>query len=403
MPELLIDGVLLLGHVILCVAIVNRLHSTGFDFRAVKVLEFPVGLWLCLAPAAWWKWVGVAPLALLTDLARDGVSGNLQLLAAGRMLWASYAGVCGLVALLAVGDWARRRCRRPPAALRSSEGRLLDVQQELGRPLAGDRIGQWCARLPGNQLFHLEVTRKSLAVPGLPGRLDGLTIAHLSDLHFTGRIACDYYRHQIELANEFEADLAVVTGDILDNWSCREWLPETLGRLRAKFGVFFLLGNHDLRPGHPAELRRLLVDLGLVDVGNRVVRTKVRDQTLDIVGNELPWFGPAPQLEPLEQAAPSSFRILLSHAPDQLPWAIRHRFPLMLAGHTHGGQIVFPVLGPIVAPSRHGVRYAGGVYDVRGVVLHVSRGLSGEEPLRWNCPPELPLLTLVPKSTTECP
>jgi predicted MPP superfamily phosphohydrolase len=93
--------------------------------------------------------------------------------------------------------------------------------------------------------------------------------------------------------------------------------------------------------------------------------------------------------------ADGPFRILLSHSPDQIDWAIRQRFPLMLAGHTHGGQIVFPVIGPVVSPSKYGTKYAGGLFQVSGVVMHVSRGLSGEEPVRWNCPPELAILTLV--------
>ena len=66
----------------------------------------------------------------------------------------------------------------------------------------------------------------------------------------------------------------------------------------------------------------------------------------------------------------------------------------MLAGHTHGGQVRLPWIGAIVAPSRHGVRYASGTFFEPPTVMHVSRGLSAEKPLRWNCAPELTKLTL---------
>jgi predicted MPP superfamily phosphohydrolase len=219
-------------------------------------------------------------------------------------------------------------------------------------------------------------------------------------LHLTGHVARAYFEYQVAVANATQPDLAVVTGDILDNWACREWLGDTLGRLRARYGVFFVLGNHDLRPGPPAELRRLLSELGLIDVGNRTVPVTIRGVNVAITGNERPWF-PAPAgaantgvANTSEIEAAAEFRMLLSHSPDQIAWAARRRFPLMFAGHTHGGQIALPLLGPVVSPSLYGTKYASGSFEVDGVVMHVSRGLSGEEPLRWNCPPELAILTL---------
>ncbi|MFO0871244.1 MAG: metallophosphoesterase [Pirellulales bacterium] len=392
MPAYLIAGLLLLGHGVLCVAVFNRLHATGTDYRLIKLLEIPLGAWLLAVPPVWW-WSGGG------EVLRRGGLGTLSSASWPVPVLLGYGAICVAATLLALGDWLDRRLRRPPRALVEQSATRVNVAQQLGRSLAGNRLGRWCAALPGNQLFHLETTRKVLAVRGLPPALAGLTIAHLSDLHLTGRIAREYFEYQIDRANDLQAELIVVTGDILDRWECRDWLPATLGRLRAPAGVYFLLGNHDLRPGPPAELRRQLESLGLHDVGNRMRRVPVRDVELELVGIEVPWFGPAP--EP-GNAAPSpagpAFRLLLSHAPDPIRWAARHGFPLMLAGHTHGGQIVFPVVGPVVAPSRYGVRYAGGVFEVDGVVLHVSRGLSSEEPLRWNCPPELALLTLTPRA-----
>jgi uncharacterized protein len=88
------------------------------------------------------------------------------------------------------------------------------------------------------------------------------------------------------------------------------------------------------------------------------------------------------------------FRLLLSHTPDQFPWARSNNFDLMLAGHNHGGQIRLPYLGALITPSLYGFRYAGGVYFEPPTLLHVSRGLAGIHPIRLNCPPELALLVL---------
>ena len=391
---------LLAGHVIACVALVNRMHSTAVHYRLIKVFELPVGLWLLAAPIIAW----FARHLLLPRLISNGggatdtyFDGSPPLLIA-RLAALAYACFCVGIAAKGIADWFRRRYGKPSPALRAITCEHVDVAERLGRDLAGNDLGRWCARLPGNQIFEVELARKTLAVPRLPKSLEGLTIAHLSDLHFTGRIAREYFEYQIDRTLDFRADMIVVTGDILDARECLDWLPSTLGRLAAPHGVFFLLGNHDLRPGDPEGLRARLVELGLTDVGNRVERREIRGARVCIVGNEQPWFEPAPEISfsraPSAEDDDAEFPILLSHAPDQYAWAKRRRFPLVLAGHTHGGQIVFPVLGPIVAPSRYGVKYAGGVFSEDGTVMHVSRGMSGEEPLRWNCPPELPLLTL---------
>jgi predicted MPP superfamily phosphohydrolase len=112
-----------------------------------------------------------------------------------------------------------------------------------------------------------------------------------------------------------------------------------------------------------------------------------------LTGNELPWYRDADK----SGDAPDDvfdLRILLSHSPDQISWAKVRGFDLMFAGHTHGGQIAFPLIGPIVAPSKYGVRYAAGTYQIEDMIMHVSRGISGDEPIRLCCPPELGLFTI---------
>jgi hypothetical protein len=118
-----------------------------------------------------------------------------------------------------------------------------------------------------------------------------------------------------------------------------------------------------------------------------------RGLPLAIGGSELPWMGRHPDFA---TAPPGAFRLLLSHTPDNLPWAVREGVDLMLSGHNHGGQVVLPLLGPVYSPSVYGCRYASGLFWQSPTLLHVSRGISGRHPFRWRCKPELTRLVLRP-------
>jgi predicted MPP superfamily phosphohydrolase len=305
----------------------------------------------------------------------------------------TYAVICWPAAILAIPCWLIPKLRqRSPGALVANNTTLVDVAQRLGfRPLHGWRT-TWVGRLPGNEILQIAVQHKQLALPNLPKELAGLKIAHLSDLHMTGQLGREFYDCVVDLTNAWKPDLVAITGDILEKEHCLPWILPTLGRLRAPEGKFFVLGNHEMRLPDVAPLRQLLGEAGFRDLGSRVERVNIRGTECVIAGIELPWFGH----EPPDEATPAALRILLSHSPDQLTWAKSRRFDLMLAGHTHGGQIRLPLVGALIAPSWHGSRYAGGTYHEPPTLLHVSRGLAGIHPIRLNCPPELALLTLVP-------
>ena len=165
-----------------------------------------------------------------------------------------------------------------------------------------------------------------------------------------------------------------------------------------------MFGNHDRRLPDPDRLRNALRDTGWQDLGGKWLRCSVHNTPLVLAGNESPWFSaPRPEDRPVIESpdAGQPFSILLAHTPDQLPWARHCQFDLMLAGHTHGGQIRIPVIGPMVCPSRFGVRYAAGLFYEPPTVMHVSRGLSGVQPLRFGCAPEVTLLELRRPATTE--
>ena len=163
--------------------------------------------------------------------------------------------------------------------------------------------------------------------------------------------------------------------------------------MKARSGVYYIFGNHDLRVDHE-RLRRVMDDCGLIYLGGRWKVIEVRGQPLLMAGNELPWFRPAADLGACPPRSEVPFRLLLAHSPDQLRWARKGDGDLLLAGHNHGGQIRLPLIGPVFAPSHGGVQYASGLFHAPPTVLNVSRGLSAELPLRMNCTPEIIHLTL---------
>src|SRR5690606_8506096 len=200
------------------------------------------------------------------------------------------------------------------------------------------------SRFPGNQVLQISVVQLEVEIARLPKQLDGLSIVLLSDWHVSGRIGIEYFHEVVQQANELQPDLVALCGDFCEEPREFDWLTQTLGQLRAKHGVYFVLGNHDYFTHESKRQRQILADAGLVDLGGRYLQTEIHGAKVLLAGNELPWFSPAADMEhaPQRGASPDQFRLLLSHSPDQFRWARRWDFDLMLAGHTHGGQIRLP-------------------------------------------------------------
>jgi uncharacterized protein len=374
------------GHFAICVAVLNRLHS--FALRrwlrhVVDAVVFAVLLGV----------LGLAEAALM--LSPESFQRPLGSLAAHPVA-AAYFALCCVYAVLVSWLWAVRKYRGPAPQLLSNHSRVIRADRQFDRLPCGDLWTRMWARVPGNQLLHLEVNEKTLHVPRLPAELDGLRIAHLSDLHFTGQLTRDYFDVIVDQTNAMQADLIAITGDLIDRHECLPWFHQVLGRLSSRLGVFCVLGNHEWKLPDKHEIVDAIQSAGLHYVGGACTTVGCGGQTILLAGNELPWWGPAANVQRHEAQGsnPPALRVLLAHTPDRIRWARQHGFDLMLAGHTHGGQIRFPMIGAVVSQSRYGVKYASGVFYEPPSVLHVSRGLSGCQPLRILCRPELALLVL---------
>ena len=302
-----------------------------------------------------------------------------------------YVGICIALTVSYVPLMLYRRWTRPvPAQQTALWCSQIDTVKQLGHKPLGTGSRSLLARLPWNEIFHVDVTERELTLPGLPADWDGLSLLLLSDLHLCGCPAREFFETIMSRLAQQPADLLLITGDLVDDDRHYQWLKPLLGRLRWRHGAFAVLGNHDYW-FDVSLIKKELAELQIQYVGGAWRQVHLRDHPLIVIGNESPWLGAPPDLA---NCPKGGFRLCLSHSPDQLAWARRNGINLMLSGHNHGGQIRIPGIGSIFVPSRFSGRYDCGLFYEDPTLLFVSRGLSGNTPVRYFCPPEVARLTL---------
>jgi predicted MPP superfamily phosphohydrolase len=337
-------------------------------FNTFAVVGSPVLLWL--------------PFAIGFERLTQGFAGFLLLGFAAACL---VLGVAVVPAVQLLYWWRQRR----PACLVCNDSEVIDVARELGYRPFGQGKHLRVARWPLNEIFQVEFAERHLRVPGLPEAWEGLTILHVSDLHFRGIPDKIFYQHVMDRCARWRPEVLALTGDVVDSAKHYRWIMPVLGRLQWQTAAFAILGNHD-QWYDPSFIRRRLKRLGMNVLGNGWQKATVRDRPLIVIGHEGPWFTPEPDLSD----CPQGFRLCLSHTPDNIAWARQNGINLMLSGHNHGGQIRFPLVGSVYVPSIYGRRYDCGTFDESPTILHVSRGLAGQHPVRYLCKPEVALLVL---------
>lgn len=374
-----LTAVACLGHLVLMVGLHNWLYGQKLPRRAGKVVHVLLAVAVACFPlliiyAFSWR--------LTTMMHWNQHQGWRH----GLQFYLAVSFLAGLVWLPFV-TFVRFFRKEPVREVRSE---VVDVARQLGKPPVGNGHHAFLARLPRNEIFHIDYAEKTLTPARLPAAWDGMTILHLSDLHLHGTPDRDYFRVILDRCGQWNPDFVAVTGDIADTDTHHRWIIPLLGRLRWKQAAFAILGNHDY--WQDAELiRKRLRRIGMTVLENNWVEVPVRGEKLVVVGNEEPWLATKVDLGGCPR---DPFRLCLSHTPDNLPWARKEGVDLMLSGHVHGGQIRLPVFGSVLVPSACGRRHDAGLFEETPTLLHVSRGVSGEHPVRYNCLPEVTLLTL---------
>lgn len=275
---------------------------------------------------------------------------------------------------------------------RSSPAGLVS-RRDLLKGVAAAGIGALTGTFAHGYLYerhHIELTRETLHVSGLPSALAGLTIGFLTDLHRSQTVAHEMIARAVEIVMAERPDIVVLGGDYV-TWGDRRYVSpaaDALAGLSAPHGVFAVLGNHDDDRDMPAALQAK----GFSVLRDARTRLTVRGETLDLAGIRY-WTRKVTDIaRVLRGASPTT--ILLAHTPMRLVEAAALAVPLMLSGHTHGGQIVLPGLGAIAARE---FPIVAGVGRRDNTAAFVSRGIGTVYvPVRLNCPPEAALLTLQP-------
>ena len=237
---------------------------------------------------------------------------------------------------------------------------------------------------------HLELTRATMRVSGLPHALAGLRIGLITDLHRSDTVPDELVRRAVQLLMNESPDLVVLGGDYV-TWGDRHYVipvAEALAPLAAPHGVFAVLGNHDDDRDMPAALNAR----GFVVLRDARTRLTIRGETIDFAGIRY-WTRKASDIAHVLRGASPNV-ILLAHNPLRLAEAAAMAVPLVLSGHTHGGQIVLPGIGALAAREFPVIAGKGRRENTE---IFVSRGVGTVYiPVRLNCPPEVALLTLDP-------
>ena len=244
--------------------------------------------------------------------------------------------------------------------------------------------------------YYFQVNTYQIPVPNLPAEFNGFSIAQITDLHFGFLMPLSIIKHLIKKANDIPKDMIVCTGDYIHERNSSNQIDlvwPLLMRLKAKYGVYSVLGNHD----HLGDTDRSLYWL-------KKSGQSLRHRSVSINnGSSHFWIGGAGDFWEDEIGIDKAFegvprqdcKILLAHNPDSIDTNYETRLDLTIAGHTHGGQVNIPFLGTPVLPVINKA-YSSGLIRTKNKNIYISRGLGWAIiPVRFNCFPEISVLKLI--------
>lgn len=250
--------------------------------------------------------------------------------------------------------------------------------------------------------FHLTITTLEVVTDKLPPEAPPIRVLQLSDFHVERITRRE--REVLALAERLSPDLIVLTGDYLNlsyvyEEAARRDARAVLSQLHAPYGVYAVAGSPPVDP--PEAMEALFAGLDITVLRDEGLLLDVRGQTIRLLGVTCSW-DPVVAAQGLDRSLSTrpepAFTLLLYHSPDIMPDAAQRGMDLVLAGHTHGGQVRLPLHGAVFTSSVYGKRYEMGRYQEKQTVMYVSRGLGMEglsaPRVRFLCPPEVVMVTI---------
>ena len=247
-----------------------------------------------------------------------------------------------------------------------------------------------------NEAGEPVVDRVPIPIKGLNPALEGFTIAVLADFHLYPFTQIELIKKAVAMSNALKPDLTVLLGDYV--WHEVEAifdLAPVLAGLNARHGVFAATGNHDYWTDIEI-ISTAMMEVGLPLYVNEGVPITVAESELYLAVLDDGWSGEPDLQATMEGMTPGATPVLISHEPDLADkYSLDERIGLQLSGHSHGGQVRFPRVGALILPYL-AWKYDYGLYRVNKMWLYTNRGLGvTNEPVRFNCPPEITEITLI--------
>ena len=282
-----------------------------------------------------------------------------------------------------------------------------------GNSGAGEKLARWLGRWRRGGIEHYSagaaaspvvawrsgerfaVSDERIWLDALPGAFHGLRIVQISDIHHGLFLPKKWLNTAVRQANRLNPDIIALTGDFV-TYSRRNIGPaaEMLGRLRARHGVFAVLGNHDFRVD-PDAVTQALTAQHIEVLRNRHISLRFGGESLYLAGVDD--YGYGADLRRAMRGVPrEAATVLLAHNPRVIHLASRNNVSLVLSGHTHGGQVNLPLLGTVYGRSPERLRYKIGWDRMGATQIYVSRGIGTIVlPWRLRCPAEITHLELL--------
>ena len=249
----------------------------------------------------------------------------------------------------------------------------------------------------------VEIKPMSLKLPRLARSFSGLKLVQISDLHFGGWMTARYMIDILQMVVDQSPDLVVITGDFVMGYDNHhephvienlDQLAKALKTLSGHFPTLGVLGNHDYWFNHNS-VSQVLRQAGIKELNNSVHILERSGEMLHLAGVDDVMERHARLDQVLSRLPGDGCAILLAHEPDYADISARTgRFDLQLSGHSHGGQVVLPFIGPPVLPYM-AQKYHSGLYKVMDMYQYTNRGVGMTIPyVRFNCRPEITVFTL---------